>query len=154
MGCPTKNDPSLLPMVDILVYQSKHFSEVEKLWAKVFPGDPPWNHAENAIPEKLRVQPELFLVAEVKGNIVGTAMAGYDGHRGWLYTIAVEPSHQRRGIGSRLLKSAERKLLQMGCKKINLQIRADNDAVSEFYRCHGYATEERISMGKRVFDQT
>ncbi len=77
-------------------------------------------------------------------------MAGYDGHRGWLYSIAVERKSQRLGIGSILLEEAEARLATLGCGKINLQIREDNEAVVRFYQRHGYAIEQRTSMGKRL----
>jgi len=137
-------------MVTIVPYSHAHFAGVEALWQEVFPGDPPWNRAATAIPAKLAVQPELFLVAEDAGLVLGTAMAGYDGHRGWLYAIAVKPDAQRSGIGSLLLAEAERKLKALGCGKVNLQIRAGNEAVAAFYRRHGYDVEERVSMGKRL----
>ncbi len=137
-------------MIQITPYSEKHFPGVEALWEEVFPNDPPWNRAVVAIPEKLGVQPELFLVGMEGGEVVGTAMAGYDGHRGWLYTIAVRPDYQRKGVGSALLKEAESRLSAMGCGKINLQIRAGNEAVAAFYRRHGYEVEERVSMGKRI----
>jgi ribosomal protein S18 acetylase RimI-like enzyme len=137
-------------MVYIATYETRHFTGVEALWNAVFPADPPWNKAAVAIPEKLKVQPELFLVAEEAGEVIGTAMAGYDGHRGWLYTIAVKPERQRGGIGSKLLLEAEARLMRLGCGKANLQIRAGNEAVAAFYRRHGYEVEERTSMGKRL----
>ncbi len=136
-------------MVYISTYADRHFAGVESLWSAVFPTDPPWNKAAVAIPEKLKVQPELFLVAEESGEVIGTAMAGYDGHRGWLYAIAVMPQRQREGIGSKLLLDAEARLMRLGCGKANLQIRAGNEEVAAFYRRHGYEVEERISMGKR-----
>lgn len=136
-------------MVDIATYRETHFAGVERLWESVFPSDPPWNKARVAIPEKRRLQPDLFIVAEDAGEVIGTAMAGYDGHRGWLYTIAVKPERQREGIGSALLKEAEDRLTRLGCGKANLQIRAGNETVASFYRRHGYEIEERVSMGKR-----
>ncbi len=137
-------------MVEISSYQDAHFAAVSELWESVFPNDPPWNRAAVAIPEKLKVQPELFLVAKEAGEVIGTAMVGYDGHRGWLYSIAVKPENQRSGVGSALLCEAERQLLALGCGKANLQIRAGNEAVASFYRKHGYKVEERVSMGKRL----
>ena len=138
-------------MVDVMPYSEPHFHGVRLLWEEVFPNDPPWNRAEVAIPEKLRVQPDLFLLAcDQAHDVVGTVMAGYDGHRGWLYAVAVKPSRQREGIGSLLLEAAQTRLAEMGCRKINLQVRAGNEAVAAFYRQHGYAVEERISMGKRL----
>ncbi|MCR9180891.1 MAG: GNAT family acetyltransferase [Erythrobacteraceae bacterium] len=133
----------------MVTYEHRHFAGVEALWEDVFPADSPWNKAAVAIPAKLKVQPELFIVAEEAGDVVGTVMAGYDGHRGWLYTVAVKPEHQRKGVGSALLQEAEARLSKAGCTKANLQIRAGNEAVAAFYRTHGYEVEDRISMGKR-----
>ncbi|TPE64455.1 GNAT family acetyltransferase [Sandaracinobacter neustonicus] len=136
-------------MVRIKPYAAEHFEGVKALWEHVFPNDPMWNRAEFSIPKKLEVQPDLFLVAEDSGQVLGTVMAGYDGHRGWLYSVAVRPDAQRKGIGSSLLAEAERRLAALGCGKINLQIRAGNEAVTAFYRHHGYDVEDRVSMGKR-----
>ena len=138
-------------MIRISPYRDEHFAGVQSLWTEVFPNDPPWNRAEVAIPEKLAAQPDLLLVAENdEGRVVGTAMAGYDGHRGWLYSLAVKPSHQRRGLGSSLVAAAESALAALGCHKLNLQIRAGNEAVSAFYKQHGYDFSDCISMGKRI----
>jgi ribosomal protein S18 acetylase RimI-like enzyme len=82
--------------------------------------------------------------------VVGTTMAGYDGHRGWIYSVAVAPSHRRQGIASRLVVHAERALIGKGCVKINLQIMEGNESVAAFYSELGYAVEKRISMGKRL----
>ena len=81
--------------VRIESYRDAHFGGVDALWKEAFPDDPPRNRAAAAIPEKLAVQPELLLVALDGDEVVGTAMAGYDGHRGWLYSVAVRRSHQR-----------------------------------------------------------
>ena len=75
-------------------------------------------------------------------------MAGYDGHRGWIYSMAVLPIYQKKGIGSALLIFAEKTLSSLGCMKINLQIMVGNDAVQRFYQANGYLPEKRISMGK------
>ena len=131
-------------------YRDEHFDGVHALWAEAFPNDAPHNRAEVAIPAKLAVQPELLLVALDAGEVVGTTMAGYDGHRGWLYTVAVRPSHRRAGIATMLVREAERRLAQLGCAKVNLQIRAENAAVAAFYRKLGYEVEDRVSMGKRL----
>ena len=136
-------------MVSIETYRPAHFDGVKALWEEVFPADPPWNRAEVAIPAKVAVQPELFFVAVEDGAVIGTAMAGYDGHRGWLHTVAVRLSHRRRGVGAALVRRAEEALKAMGCGKINLQVRATNAEVVRFYQRLGYATEQRVSMGKR-----
>ena len=137
-------------MIRIEPYREAHFEGVRALWLEAFPGDPPHNRAEVAIPAKLAVQPELLLVALDGDEVVGTTMAGYDGHRGWLYSVAVRQSHRRAGVGTLLIEEAERRLIELGCTKINLQVRAENAAVAAFYRGLGYEVEERVSMGKRL----
>ena len=120
------------------------------LWRRVFPDDPPWNAPEVMIENKLRVQPELLLVGELAGTIVGAVMAGFDGVRGWIYHLAILPEHRRRGFATRLVRSAERGLQALGCPKVNLQVRATNEEVVAFYRSVGYQVEERVSMGRRL----
>ena len=138
--------------VDIGSYRSEHFEGVDELWREAFPDDPPWNRAAAAVPAKLAIQPELFLVACDDGRVVGTAMAGYDGHRGWLYAVAVREAIRRSGVGARLVAEAERRLRALGCAKINLQVRSTNRAVVAFYQRLGYAVEDRVSLGKRLSD--
>jgi len=90
----------------------------------------------------------MFLVAEVDGKVVGTTMAGYDGHRGWIYSVAVEESHRRRGIATAMIREAERLLKDAGCPKVNLQVMPDNPGAVALYQSLGYAVEDRVSMGK------
>lgn len=131
-------------------YLDSDEAAVADLWREVFADSPSWNHPETDIRRKLSVQRELFLVAIVGSELVGTTMAGYDGHRGWVHYVAVSPKHRRRGIGKALMNSVEEKLAAMGCPKLNLQVRASNDEVVSFYRKLGYDVEERTSMGKRL----
>ena len=135
---------------EIVTYAPKHFHGVALLWREAFPDDPPWNAAEAAIPAKLAVQPDLLLLAVRAEQVAGSIMAGYDGHRGWLYALAVLRACERRGPGTRLVREAERRLARLGCAKVNLQVRASNAAVVAFYERLGYAVEERVSMGKRL----
>lgn len=137
-------------MIEIRSYSDTDFGSVQSLWEESFPDDAPWNRAEAAIPAKLAVQPDLFLVAVEEQEVVGTVMAGYDGHRGWLYAVAVRSGRRRGGIGSRLVQEAEIRVKSLGCAKLNLQVRATNQAVVSFYTRLGYAVEERISMGLRL----
>jgi ribosomal protein S18 acetylase RimI-like enzyme len=111
---------------------------------------PAHNDPAADIESKLKIQPELFYVAVTDGHLVGTAMSGFDGHRGWVYYVAVHPDYRRKGIGSALMKKIETTLIEIGCPKLNLQIRADNAQVKSFYKSLGYTVEERISMGKRL----
>jgi ribosomal protein S18 acetylase RimI-like enzyme len=123
---------------------------VVRLWQEVFPDAPAWNQAADDIRRKLSVQRELFLVATSDQEVIATAMAGYDGHRGWVYYVAVLPEYRRKGVASALMQAVEGGLVQMGCSKLNLQVRSTNQEVVAFYRHLGYLTEERISMGKRL----
>jgi ribosomal protein S18 acetylase RimI-like enzyme len=75
-------------------------------------------------------------------------MGGYDGHRGWIYSLAVSPPARRRGIGTALMRHAERELAARGCPKVNLQVLASNSGTVEFYKKLGYVVEERVSMGR------
>lgn len=137
-------------MTQIRPYSESDEAAVAELWREVFPGSPSWNHPETDIQRKLSVQRELFLVAALGSEIVGTAMAGYDGHRGWVYYVAVSPRHRRQGIGTALMNNVEQRLASLGCPKLNLQVRASNHEVVSFYESLGYEAEERISMGKRL----
>ena len=135
----------IAPYVDAL-----HRQQAIALWKTVFGYESAHNKPELAIDKKLAVQDQLFFLALAGDAIVGTVMAGYDGHRGWLYTVAVSPAHRRQGIGSRLVSVAEEALISRGCVKINLQILEDNQNVTDFYASLGYSVERRISMGKRI----
>ena len=86
------------------------------------------------------------------GQVVATVMGGYDGHRGWIHSLAVDSSYQRRGLCRKIMDAVERKILKLGCPKINLQVRTENNNVVEFYESIGYKTEERVSMGKRLVE--
>lgn len=109
-----------------------------------------WNDPHKDIRRKRKVQPDLFLVGLLDGHIVACVMAGYEGHRGWLNYLAVDPKHQRRGLARAIVTEAERLLRKAGCPKINLQIRTSNQDVVEIYRRLGYSTDEVVSMGKRL----
>ena len=125
-----------------------HRDKVISLWKEVFGYEANHNAPRLVIDKKLEFGDDLFFIALYNKAVVGTIMAGYDGHRGWIYSIAVSPNHQKKGIGSALLAFAERKLSELGCMKINLQIIEGNEAVENFYIANGYQTEKRISMGK------
>jgi hypothetical protein len=127
-------------------FQEDDRDEVTSLWRQTFPGEP-HNEPNAVIDAKLAVDRLLF-VARDQGKIIGTAMAGYDGHRGWLYSVAVDPDRQRQGIGRQLVDYAVDVLKTKGCVKINLQVRATNAGVVAFYEALGFVVEDRISMGK------
>jgi ribosomal protein S18 acetylase RimI-like enzyme len=132
------------------VYRPDDESAVMALWREAFPDPAPWNEPRLVIEKKLATQPDLFFVAISEGTIAGTAMGGFDGHRGWLYTVAVRSEMRRLGIGTALVRHVEAALRDLGCPKLNLQVLASNAPVVAFYARLGYAIEERISMGKRL----
>lgn len=142
--------PRRKALPDIVRYEDRHFADVDALWKEAFPDDRPWNAAVTAIPEKMRFQPELMLVAVEDDRVVGSVMAGYEGHRGWISRIAVLRSHRKTGVGQALIEAAEDRLAALGCVKVNLQVVVGNSGAVEFYRRAGYGVEERISMAKRL----
>src|ERR1035437_6522866 len=110
----------------------------------------PLNNPHQDIARKLRVNPEWFLVGELDDKIVATCMVGYEGHRGWINYLAVAPGNQRRGIARQIMEEAERLLREVGCPKINLQVRTSNAQVIEFYKSIGFKVDDVVSMGKRL----
>lgn len=110
----------------------------------------PWNDPDQDIARKLSCQPELFLVGCISDKVVATAMVGFDGHRGWVYYLAVEPDHQRLSIGRSMMAHAEALLLARGCPKVALMVRSGNEAVLAFYRELGYAEDPVVVLGKRL----
>jgi len=112
----------------------------------------PWNDARKDIARKLTEQPDLFLVGLCDADVVGTAMAGFDGHRGWVYYLAVAPARRKRSYGRQLMQEVERRLLERGCPKLNLQVRAANPDALAFYRRLGYVRDEVVSLGRRLIE--
>jgi len=112
-----------------------------------------WNDPRKDIARKRQVQRELFLVGldgDRGDRIVATVMAGYEGHRGWIIYLAVDPDCRRQGFGRALMAAAEERLRALGCPKINLQIRHDNRDAIAFYRRLGFVEDAAISLGKRL----
>ena len=132
--------------MNIRKFKKKDRKSLIELWQKVFPDDPPHNKPSKVIEAKLAID-DLIFVAEYKDQLTGACMAGYDGHRGWLYAVAVLPDQRRAGTGTKLITTVIQSLKQRGCIKVNLQIRADNTEVAKFYKSLGFFTEERLSMG-------
>lgn len=109
-----------------------------------------WNDPHKDIARKLTVQPELFVVGVEAEQVIASAMFGYEGHRGWVNYLAVDPAHQRRGNAQALMQWGEEALKARGCPKINLQVRSSNAAVIAFYQSLGYGDDQVISLGKRL----
>ncbi|CAI0850100.1 GNAT family acetyltransferase [Serratia liquefaciens] len=137
--------------MEIRVFRQDDFEEVITLWERC---DllRPWNDPEMDIERKLNHDPDLFLVAEVGGEVVGSVMGGYDGHRGSAYYLGVHPDYRGRGIANALISRLEKKLIARGCPKIQLMVREDNDTLIEMYEKLGYEIQSITSLGKRLIE--
>ena len=127
-------------------YRATDRAALIRLWQDAFPDDPPHNQPDAVIDAKLAID-DLIFVATDGDVLAGACIAGYDGHRGWLYAVAVSNPYRRGGVGTKLVRQALRSLQDLGCGKVNLQIRAGNDAVESFYDSLGFNPEARLSMG-------
>jgi len=135
--------------MDIRAFQPSDEPAVVLLWQKC---DllRPWNDPRKDILQKLEVQPEMFIVGFSNGELVSTAMAGYEGHRGWVNYLAVVPEHQGKGFGRAIMAEAEKLLKEAGCPKVNIQVREANTSAIEFYQRIGYRIDDVVSLGKRI----
>jgi len=135
--------------MDIRAYQTSDEGAVVSLWEECGLTRP-WNDPRKDIARKLTIQPDLFLVGTFEGQLIATVMAGYEGHRGWVNYLAVAPKARGRGCGRAMMENVERLLLNLGCPKLNIQVRSSNADVLAFYRAIGFAPEEMVSLGKRL----
>jgi ribosomal protein S18 acetylase RimI-like enzyme len=110
----------------------------------------PQNNPKIDIEEKMNFQPDLFFVGTVNEKIIASIMVGYDGHRGWINYLAVHPLYQRKGFGTQLMNIAREKLLNLGCQKINVQVRNTNLSIVKFYKSNGFMDDDVIGLGKRI----
>ncbi|MBN3802219.1 GNAT family acetyltransferase [Paraburkholderia sp. Ac-20336] len=140
--------------LSIRCFDTSDTEAVVALWQEAFPEyrdvTRPQRNPYLSIENKLATQPELFFVAVLDARIVGTVMGGYDGHRGWLYSLAVDASLRRHGIGTRLVAHVESALTKLGCPKLNLQVLSAKAEVRAFYDALGYRADAVISLGKRL----
>ncbi len=114
----------------------------------------PWNDPVKDVLRKVADSPDGFFVGQLDDatddNIIAVAMAGYDGHRGWVNYLAVDPDHNRRGYGKEMMEHVEAYLVSLHCPKINLQVRSSNTGVIRFYERLGYSEDAAVSLGKRL----
>ena len=108
----------------------------------------PWNNPNDDIKNALSTPTSTILLLCTLEQIIGTVMVGYDGHRGWIYYLAVKEKFQKRGYGKYLVKEAEQWLKSRNVPKINLMIRTGNEAVKQFYQSCKYKESEVIVMEK------
>ena len=133
----------------IRLYTDSDETAVVELWRRcglVVPQNDPYVD----IRKKVEFQPELFFVAVTAKEIVGSIMAGYEGHRGWINYLGVDPRCRNQGIGSSLVRHAVEELEKIGCQKVNLQVRTANTGVIAFYKTLGFAEDEAVSLGYRI----
>jgi ribosomal protein S18 acetylase RimI-like enzyme len=132
-------------------YEEADEPVVTALWREALPITAPHHDPATSIRNKLAVDRDLFFVAVVGGAVVGTVMGGYDGHRGWVYSLAVRADRRRAGVGTALIRRVEQALAERGCLKVNLQVRVTNPGAVAFYEKLGYSAEELVSMGRRLY---
>ena len=137
--------------MEIRTYRDPDHAQVARLWSFCFDYPAPHNDPAQSIRLKQAMDDGLFFVAEIDGAVAGTVMAGWDGHRGWIYSLAVQSGLRRRGIGRALLEHAVAELTSRGCPKVNLQVMSDNLEATGFYERLGFSVEDRISMGRRLY---
>jgi len=137
--------------IQSFVDNKKARAEVVLLWNELLADPAPHNQPEESLQRLIAHADSLFFICTHQDRIIATVSGGYDGHRGWLYSLAVHSDHQRQGIARRLVICLEQALIKRGCQKLNLQVRNDNGAVMEFYRHCGFEIEDRISFGKRLY---
>jgi ribosomal protein S18 acetylase RimI-like enzyme len=140
-------------MLEIRSYQPTDREAVVALWGHcglLRPANDPFKD----IDRKQKVRGDLFLVGTEDGQVVASVMVGYEGHRGWLNYLAVDPGRRQRGYGRQMVREAERRLAAEGCPKVNLQVRTTNAEAIRFYKAIGYAQDEALSFGKRLEHDT
>jgi ribosomal protein S18 acetylase RimI-like enzyme len=131
-------------------FRISDYSAVLELWKTaglvIRPGD-----ALEDVKLKLERDPDLFLVAQEEGELVGTVMGAWDGRRGWIYHLAVRPGEQRKGIGLAMVREVEERLMAKGAKKVNAQVYTSNQQSLDFFRAAGYQTQpELVMIGKQL----
>lgn len=147
MGRPSSTDPAM--SLTIRPFEITDEAAVIELWQRC-DFIRTWNDPHEDIAIKMTTQPELFLVGERDGQIIASVMAGFDGHRGWVNYLAVDPTLQGQGIGRSLMAEVERLFKLRGVPKINLQVRTGNQEVIAFYESLGFKVDEVVGMGKRL----
>ena len=136
-------------VIEIRHYQERDRQQLIELWSNIFDDVGPHNNPQYMLNSKLPMDDKIYIASQ-EDEVIGAIISGYDGHRGWLYSLAVNKNFQRQGIGRQLVEFAVEKLNAAGCAKVNLQVRGDNKEVVVFYRSLGFTIEDRVSMGKML----
>ncbi|PVB62836.1 GNAT family acetyltransferase [Labrenzia sp. 011] len=138
-----------MPGALIVPFEERFRSEVIALWEKCGLTRP-WNDPDKDIDRKLTDRNGAFPVLLLNGKVIGSVMVSYDGHRGSVYYLSVDPAHQSEGLGQMLMAHCEDFLLGLGCPKVNLFVRRGNEGVMRFYEKLGYAEDAAVPLGKRL----
>jgi ribosomal protein S18 acetylase RimI-like enzyme len=112
----------------------------------------PWNDAAMDFQRALDGATSAVLGLERDDVLLGTVMVGHDGHRGWVYYLAVRTTHQRQGVGSELMSAAEEWLRQTGAVKVQLMVRNENESALKFFRRVGYETSDVNVLSRWLVD--
>ncbi len=139
-------------MPDVIIREF-HFPEdyarVIEIWKEFSPGvNFSQSDTMEEIQKKLDYSPDLFLVAQFEGRIVGSVIGGFDGRRGMIYHLAVEPDLRKIGIGKALMTEVEKRLKAKGCIKSYLLIMAENSSVIDYYKEMDWKLMDVFIMGK------
>jgi len=135
--------------MDIRLFQESDKPYVIEMW-KACDLTRPWNDPSKDIDRKMQFQPNLFFVGTLGSSIISSAMAGYDGHRGSVFYLAIHPEYQGLGYGKQLMVHIEYELVKLGCPKLNIVVRSTNSLALGFYNNLSYAKDEVVSLGKRL----
>jgi ribosomal protein S18 acetylase RimI-like enzyme len=147
-----RNDPSLPDGLILRDFEfPKDYIEVINLWENAGPGIQLRRSDEKEeIAKKLQRDPDLFLVAETGGRIIGSVLGGYDGRRGLVYHLAVENSYRNQGIGAALMTELEKRMKQKGCIRTYLLVTRENTEAARFYETHGWEQMDLFIYAKNL----
>lgn len=132
----------------LVKFQEKNREGVKTLWKKCGL-TVSWNNPDQDIDRKVLNNADSFLVGLIEEKVMASVMFGYDGHRGSVYYLGVDPDYQGQGYGEKIMLEVEGRVRKLGCPKINLAVRSSNVAVLDFYKKLGYSVDPVSSLGKR-----
>jgi ribosomal protein S18 acetylase RimI-like enzyme len=141
------NAPSPVAALAIAGIADGDIADVIALWQRCGLTRP-WNDPASDIALARRGEHSTILVGRADTQIVATAMVGHDGHRGWVYYVAVDPDRQKQGLGRIIMTAAEDWLRAAGIEKLQLMVRSDNGKVQAFYESLGYGEQQRVIYAK------
>jgi hypothetical protein len=138
---------TVVPTLAIASIDDTDVAEVIVLW-QACGLTRPWNDPATDIALALKGSNATVLTGRDGAFIVATVLVGHDGHRGWVYYLAVDPDRRHKGYGRVMMDAAENWLRERGIEKLQLLVRADNTSVKDFYQSLGYSMQERVIYAK------